>query len=57
MRIGYVRPKSWVRTIAVGIVFGIAFKFLMKAIVMPLLGADPKKVREFYETVVRLAAD
>lgn len=39
--IGFVRPKSWVRTIAVGIVFGIAFKFLMKAIVMPLLGADP----------------
>ena len=24
-----------------GVVFGIAFKFLMKAIVMPLLGADP----------------
>ncbi len=39
--IGYVRPKSWTRTLAVGIVFGIAFKFLMKAIVMPLLGADP----------------
>jgi len=39
--IGYVRPKSWVRTLAVGIVFGIALKFLMKAIVMPLLGADP----------------
>lgn len=26
---------------AVGIVLGVAFKFLMKAIVMPLLGADP----------------
>jgi membrane protease YdiL (CAAX protease family) len=39
--IGYVRPRSWLRTIAVGIVFGIAFKFLMKAIVMPLLGAPP----------------
>ena len=39
--IGYVRPKSWIRTLAVGIVFGVAFKFLMKAIVMPLLGADP----------------
>jgi CAAX protease family protein len=39
--IGYVRPKSWIRTIAVGLVFGIAFKFLMKAIVMPMLGADP----------------
>ena len=39
--IGYVRPKSWVATLAVGIIFGIAFKFLMKAIVMPLLGADP----------------
>ena len=39
--IGYVRPKSWTRTVAVGIFFGIAFKFLMKAIVMPLLGAPP----------------
>jgi len=39
--IGYVRPRSWVGTVAVGIVFGSVFKFLMKAIVMPLLGADP----------------
>lgn len=39
--IGYLRPKSWVRTVAIGIAFGVAFKFLMKAIVMPLLGADP----------------
>lgn len=39
--IGYVRPKSWLRGLVVGIVFGIAFKFLLKMIVMPLLGADP----------------
>jgi len=39
--IGYARPKSWIRTVAVGLAFGIAFKLLMKAIVMPLLGADP----------------
>jgi hypothetical protein len=39
--IGYVRPLSWARTIAVGILFGVAFKFAMKAIVMPLLGAPP----------------
>jgi membrane protease YdiL (CAAX protease family) len=39
--IGYVRPKSWPATAAIGIVLGIAFKFLMKAVVMPLLGADP----------------
>src|SRR5437667_12102383 len=39
--IGYVRPRSWTGTLAVGIGFGVAFKFLMKAIVMPLLGADP----------------
>jgi membrane protease YdiL (CAAX protease family) len=39
--IGYVRPKSWIITVAIGIVFGVAFKFLMKAIVMPLLGVDP----------------
>jgi membrane protease YdiL (CAAX protease family) len=39
--IGYVRPQSWTRTLIVGIAFGIAFKFLMKAMVMPLLGAPP----------------
>jgi membrane protease YdiL (CAAX protease family) len=39
--IGYVRPRSWVKTIATGIVFGIVLKFAMKAIVMPLLGAPP----------------
>jgi CAAX protease family protein len=39
--IGYVRPKSWIGSVAIGIAFGVAFKFLMKAIVMPLLGAPP----------------
>ena len=39
--IGYVRPKSWTRDLAVGMAVGIAFKLLMKALVMPLLGAPP----------------
>ena len=39
--IGYVRPRSWIRTIGIGIVFGVAFKFVMKALVMPLIGAPP----------------
>ena len=39
--IGYVRPESWIRVVALGVAFGIVFKLLMKAIVMPLLGADP----------------
>jgi uncharacterized protein len=39
--IGYVRPRSWTTDIVVGILLGCAFKFVMKAIVMPLLGADP----------------
>lgn len=39
--IGYVRPRSWIRASAVGILFGVALKFAMKAIVMPLLGAPP----------------
>ena len=39
--IGYVRPQSWTRTLIIGILFGVAFKFLMKAVVMPLLGAPP----------------
>lgn len=39
--IGYVRPGNWAGTVTGGIVLGIALKFLMKAIVMPMLGADP----------------
>jgi uncharacterized protein len=39
--IGYVPPRSWIGSVAVGIVFGAVFKLVMKAIVMPLLGADP----------------
>jgi len=39
--IGFVRPKNWLTTIVVGVALGIALKFLMKAVVMPLLGADP----------------
>jgi membrane protease YdiL (CAAX protease family) len=36
--IGYVRPRSWIGSLVVGMVFGCAFKLVMKAIVMPLLG-------------------
>jgi len=39
--IGFVRPESWTRDLAAGIALGIAFKLLMKAAVMPLLGAPP----------------
>jgi len=39
--IGYVRPSSWIGGLVVGILFGVALKVLMKAVVMPLLGADP----------------
>ena len=40
-QIGYVRPRSWTRDLVAGIVLGVVFKFLMKALVMPLLGAPP----------------
>ena len=39
--IGYVRPRSWTLDLVVGIGFGIVFKLLMKAMVMPLFGAEP----------------
>ena len=39
--IGLVRPRSWIRGLLIGLLFGIAFKLAMKAVVMPLLGADP----------------
>ena len=39
--IGFVRPAHWPRLIIAGLAFGIAFKLLMKSVVMPLLGAPP----------------
>ena len=39
--IGFVRPRSWLGSLAVGILLGVALKFVMKAIVMPLFGAPP----------------
>jgi membrane protease YdiL (CAAX protease family) len=39
--LGFVRPASWMRTVFLGIVIGVVAKLLMKAIVMPLLGAEP----------------
>jgi uncharacterized protein len=45
--LGFRRPPDWPVTILLGTVAGIALKFLMKAIVMPLLGAPP--VNEAYQ--------
>ena len=39
--LGLGRPKSWALTIVGGILLGIALKFIMKAGVLPLMGADP----------------
>ena len=52
--IGYVRPRSWTKTIVIGIIFGVTFKFVMKALVMPLLGAPP--VNQAYHFVTGNAA-
>lgn len=37
--LGFVRPRNWILTVTLGIVFGVTFKLVMKTIVMPLLGA------------------
>jgi len=56
--IGYVRPQSWVRTIALGIVLGVAFKLMMKTLVMPALGAPPQNAAfHFVIGNARAAAD
>ena len=39
--LGFIGPRSWWRTIAIGIGLGVVLKLVMKAIVMPLLGAPP----------------
>jgi len=38
--LGFVRPRNWFVTATVGILSGVAFKLIMKTIVLPLLGAD-----------------
>ena len=40
-RLGLVRPRHLVRSVAVGLLAGTALKLFMKAVVMPLLGAQP----------------
>jgi uncharacterized protein len=39
--IGYVRSNNWPGTIAGAILLGCVLKLLLKALVMPLFGADP----------------
>ena len=39
--IGFGRPRNWLVVLAGGILLGVALKLTMKAVVMPLLGADP----------------
>jgi len=39
--IGFARPARWPRLIIVGLALGVVFKLVMKAVVMPLLGAPP----------------
>src|SRR6476661_8043167 len=48
--LGFVRPRNWFGTVALGTVVGCAFKFLMKMLVMPLLGAAP--VNDAYHYLV-----
>jgi len=44
--LGFARPAtSWARTIIVGVVAGAALKLALKAVVMPLVGADPVNQR------------
>ncbi len=46
--LGLAPPRSWIRTFAIGIPFGIAFKLGMKAIVMPLFEAPAINPRYHY---------
>jgi membrane protease YdiL (CAAX protease family) len=39
--LGFVLPVRWPRTVAIGLALGVVLKLVMKAIVMPLLGAPP----------------
>lgn len=47
--IGLVRPRSWIAGAVIGIAGGVALKFFTKAVVLPLLGADP--VNQMYHYI------
>lgn len=38
--IGFVRPPSWLRSVLYGVLLGVGLKLVMKALVLPLLGAE-----------------
>lgn len=48
--IGFAHPKSWTRDLAIGLLLGCALKLVLKAVAMPLLGADP--INHAYHYVV-----
>jgi uncharacterized protein len=52
--LGFVRPGNWLVCVVVGVAFGVVFKLAMKALVMPLLGADP--INQAYHHLVGNAA-
>ena len=39
--LGLARPRSWIATLAAGLIIGVLLKLVLKALVMPLLGAPP----------------
>ena len=41
VEIGLVRPRRWVPAVLIGVGFGVALKLFSKAILLPLLHADP----------------
>jgi uncharacterized protein len=47
-KLGFTAPRSWIVTLVGGMAFGIVFKFVAKAIVMPLLGAPTMNMPYHY---------
>ncbi|HEX6534140.1 MAG TPA: CPBP family intramembrane glutamic endopeptidase [Gemmatimonadaceae bacterium] len=46
--LGFAAPRNPTATLVGGVAFGIVFKLVMKALVMPLLGAPPVNARYHY---------
>lgn len=39
--VGYSKPRNWTLTVVIGVLFGVLLKLVLKAVVLPLLGAGP----------------
>ena len=47
--LGFARPHSWMRTIAIGLALGVPLRLFTKLVLLPLLDAPPNPAFQYLE--------